>query len=71
MMKALLLNVDLFAPHFEFYVKNNSTRYNTKLGGVATLIICSISLVYTVLNIKAWANNEMQPIVTQYTSLSH
>lgn len=62
--------LDLFAPHFEFYIDDSSTRYKTALGGFFTLVTATISLIFASLRLSDWASNQITPISTQYTTSS-
>jgi hypothetical protein len=57
MIKSVILHLDMFAPHFEFYVNKDQTRFQSIFGGVFTLIIGILTLIYAIVNINMWATN--------------
>ena len=64
--KKSLLWIDLFAPHFEFEIKGNETRFSTMIGGIYTVVIIILVLVYGSIRIEEWFNNKLEPNVNFY-----
>lgn len=52
--KKILYTLDLFAPHFEFYLKAESTRHPTILGGLYTLLIMAVGIFTAIINLNSW-----------------
>ena len=59
-----MLKIDVFAPHHEFELKDRSTRFTTILGGVYTIFLYSISLMFGTWKLYQWSQNQIAPTVT-------
>jgi hypothetical protein len=44
--KNIAMLFDIFSPHFEFEVNKNDTRFSTVAGGVYSIILFIVVLIY-------------------------
>jgi hypothetical protein len=67
-LKHYLFRLDMFAPHFEFYLRNRETRYSTKLGGLYTICIVVLTITYGSFKLQEWFTQRVRPNVISYLS---
>jgi hypothetical protein len=62
-VKSSLNKLDLFAPHFEFQLHPNSTRFSTTLGGLYSLMLAVLGISLTLVKLVIWYQQKVTPSV--------
>jgi uncharacterized membrane protein YdbT with pleckstrin-like domain len=55
--------VDIFPSPFEFEIRSNKTKHSTVLGGLYTVAIVILSLIFAILKLVAWFRQEYEPLI--------
>jgi hypothetical protein len=64
MISSLIKSCDLFGVPLELYITDDR-KYKSFLGGITSLIIYSLSLMYGIYQLYVWNNNGFLPFVTE------
>jgi hypothetical protein len=61
-----LLILDLFGSPYFFNISQNKTVFNTKLGGLYSIVLIIAALTFAIMRLTAWFKRETPQVTTQY-----
>jgi hypothetical protein len=64
MLKNILEKTDFYSTPFQFKVDKNKNGKKTYIGGLVSLIIISLSLLYIIYTFYLWFSGQLKPLVT-------
>ena len=60
----------MFSSNFQFFVGNKQKKKNTVIGGLFSLLVIAVSLIYFIFLMNLYFNNKIQPTMTSSVEIN-